>query len=84
MDGHVFATTFFGPTQWPTDLPGQLALFAVDFANNTCRSRAGSPAAPCGSEGAFRGRSLAGSPSDMADRLRIHADLAAVGLALRP
>jgi hypothetical protein len=30
------------------------------------------------------GRCLAGSPSDTADRLRIHADIAAAGLALRP
>jgi hypothetical protein len=67
-----------------SDLPGQLALFAVDFANDTCRRHSSSPAAPCGSEGTFRGRCFAGSPSDTADRQRIHADLAAVGLALRP
>ena len=67
-----------------SDLPGQLALFAVDFANNTCRRRSDSLTAPCGLEGTFRGRCLAGSPSDTADRQRIHADLAAVGLALRP
>jgi hypothetical protein len=29
-----------------SDLPGQLALFAVDFANDTCRRRPGSLAAP--------------------------------------
>jgi hypothetical protein len=67
-----------------SDLPGQLALFAVDFANDTFRRHTSSPAAPCGSEGTFRGRCFAGSPSDTADRQRIHADLAAVGLALRP
>ncbi len=69
-----------------SDLPGQLALFAVDFASDTsdCCRRTSSPAAPCGLEGASRGRCLAGSPSDTADRQRIHADLAAVGLALRP
>jgi hypothetical protein len=66
------------------DLPGQLAFFAVDSASDTCRRRTGSPTAPCGLEGAFRGRCLAGPPSATADRQRIHADLAAVGLALRP
>jgi hypothetical protein len=67
-----------------SELPGHLALFAVDFASNTCRRRAGPPAPPCGLEGAFRGRCIAGSFSDLADRQRIHADIAAVGLALRP
>jgi hypothetical protein len=67
-----------------SDLPGQLALFAVDFASDTCRRRTSPLAAPCGLEGAFRGRCLAGPPSDTADHQRIHADLATVGLALRP
>jgi hypothetical protein len=67
-----------------SDLPGHLALFAVDFAINTCRRITSPFAAPCGLAGAFQGRCLAGPPSDTADRQSIHADLAAVGLALRP
>ncbi len=39
---------------------------------------------PCGREGFFRGRCLAVSPADQAERARIHAELQAVGLALLP
>jgi hypothetical protein len=66
-----------------SDVAGQLALFAVDFSPQSSRLRTEPVAPPCGSEAAFRGRCLAGSPDDIADRQRIHAELAAVALALR-
>ena len=62
----------------------ELSALVVALSSDGCRRRSGSLTAPCGLEGTFRGRCLAGSPSDTADRQRIHADLAAVGLALRP
>ena len=66
-----------------SDVDGELAIFAVDFSQHATRLRPDLPAPPCGAEAAFRGRCLAGSPLDQAERARIHAELAAVGLALR-
>jgi hypothetical protein len=67
-----------------SDVAGHVALFAVDFAPASARHRTAPVFPPCGREGAFRGRNLAGSTTDLADRQRIHDELAAVGLALRP
>ena len=65
------------------DVAGELAIFAVDFAAHSTRTRT-SPASPsCGHDARFRGRDPCGSPHDTAERARIHAELAAVGLALR-
>ena len=65
------------------DVAGELAIFAVDFAAHSSRTRA-SPVSPsCGHDTRFRGRDPRGSPHDTAERARIHAELAAVGLALR-
>ena len=65
------------------DVAGELALFAVDFAATSSRTRLSPPMPPCGREACFRGRDPLGSPYDQAERARIHAELAAVGLALR-
>ncbi len=66
-----------------SDAAGELAIFPVDFTANTTRSRS-TPAAPsCGHDAFFRGRDPAGSPHDQEERARIHAELAALGLALR-
>ncbi len=65
-----------------SDAAGELAIFAVDFSPWSNRSRA-SPNPPCGREGQFRGRDPRGSPLDHEDRLRIRAQLAQLGLALR-
>jgi hypothetical protein len=69
------------------DVAGELAIFAVDFAAHSSRTRA-SPVSPsCGHDTRFRGRDPRGidadPPHDTAERARIHAELAAVGLALR-
>ena len=72
-------------SQLGSDVEGELAIFAVDFAPVSSRTRSSTPSPPCGREAAFRGRPLSGgSPADQAERARIHADLQAVGLALRP
>ena len=65
------------------DVAGDIAIFAVDFAAHSFRSRASPPVPSCGRDGLFRGRDPAGSPHDQAERARIHAELAALGLALR-
>ena len=65
------------------DVAGELAIFAVDFAALSSRTRAVPASPPCGSAACFRGRDPLGSPHDRAERARIHAELAAVGLALR-
>ena len=63
-------------SQLGSDVEGELA---------SSRSRSLAPSPPCGREAAFRGRPLSGgSPIDQAERARIHADLQAVGQALRP
>jgi hypothetical protein len=67
-----------------SDFDGELAIFAVDFAPHSSRTRTASCRPPCGREADFRGRCLAGSTADQAERARIHAELQAVGLALRP
>ena len=67
-----------------SDVDGELAIFAVDFASCSSRSRAVPCSPPCGHETDFRGRCPTGSPADQAERARIHAELRAVGLALRP
>jgi hypothetical protein len=65
------------------DVAGELAIFAVDFAAHSSRPRASPPSPSCGHVASFRGRDPLGSPHDRAERARIHAELAAVGLALR-
>ena len=67
-----------------SDAAGELAIFAVDFSADSSRTRATQPAPPCGGEADFRGRPAAGSPHDQAERRRIHDELAAANLALRP
>jgi hypothetical protein len=59
-------------------------LFAVDFASSTSPSSAPPLATSCGSDTAFRGRPLLGSLHDQAERARIHQELHAVNLALKP
>ena len=71
------------PARLDSDVAGELAIFAVDFAPYSTRTRASPCSPPCGREGVFRGRCLVGSPADQAERARIHAELQAVGLALR-
>ena len=72
-------------SQLGSDVEGELAIFAVDFAPVSSRSRSLAPSPPCDRAAAFRGRPLSGgSPADQAERARIHADLQAVGQALRP
>jgi hypothetical protein len=65
------------------DTAGELAIFAVDFTANTTRSRSTPVAPSCDHDALFRGRDPAGSPQDQEERSRIHAELAALGLALR-
>ena len=58
-----------------SDAACNLAVFPVDFWANRTRTR-GEPCTPgCGSEALFRGRPLAGSVEDQADRARIHSEL---------
>jgi hypothetical protein len=61
-----------------------LALFAVDFASSASPSPAPPLASSCGSDTAFRGRPLLGSLHDQTERARIHQELHAVNLALKP
>jgi hypothetical protein len=67
-----------------SDTAGELAIFAVDFSADSSRNRAAPPAPPCGHEAEHRGRPTAGSPHDQSERRRIHEELAAAQLALRP
>jgi hypothetical protein len=67
-----------------SDSPGELAIFAVDFAPHAAWHPASSCLPPCGHEGDYRGRPILGSTTDQADRARIHAEIAATYLALRP
>ena len=67
-----------------SDAAGELAIFAVDFSTDSSRTRATQPAPPCGGEADFRGRPATGAPHDQAERRRIHDELAAANLALRP
>jgi hypothetical protein len=61
-----------------------LALFAVDFASSASPPPAPPLAPSCGSDTASRGRPLLGSLHDQAERARIHQELHAVNLALKP
>ena len=61
-----------------SDVDGELAIFAVDFAEHAVRTRPQATSPHCGSEHAYRGRPLLGSLADQAERARIHADLHAV------
>ncbi len=61
-----------------------LALFAVDFASSASPRHASPWVPSCGSDTAFRGRPLLGSLHDQAERARIHLELHAVNLALKP
>ena len=56
---------------------------AVDFTRYSTRAYLAHCPPACGGELAFRGRPLAGSPADTAERARIHEELDRVGLALR-
>jgi hypothetical protein len=71
--------------QTPTDsdVAGEPAVFAVDFAPYASRSPTTAYPPGCGMEARFRGRSLLGSPSDQAERARIRAEILSVGLSLR-
>jgi hypothetical protein len=71
-------------SQLGSDAEGELAIFAVDFATLSSRARSTLPSPPCGCAAVFRGRPPGGSPVDQAERARIHQELQAVGLALRP
>ena len=71
-------------SQLGSDAEGELAIFAVDFATLSSRARSALPSPPCGCAAVFRGRPPGGSPVDQAERARIHQELQAVGLALRP
>ena len=66
-----------------SDVAGELAVFAVDFAPYASRSPTSASPPGCGMEARFRGRSLLGSPSDQAERARIRAEILSVGLSLR-
>jgi hypothetical protein len=66
-----------------SDVAGELAVFAVDFAPYASRSPTTASPPGCGMEARFRGRSLLGSPSDQAERARIRAEILSVGLSLR-
>ncbi len=72
------------PARLDSDVGGELAIIAVDFAPYSSRTRASPCSPPCGREGDFRGRCPMGSLADQAKCARIHAELQAVGLALRP
>ncbi len=71
-------------SQLGSDAEGELAIFAVDFAPFSSRVRPASPSPLCGGAVAFRGRPPGGSSVDQAERARIHQELQALGLALRP
>ena len=77
-DGYLRVRTQPGAAD-DSDVPGELAIFAVDFSVWSTRHRSTSPAPPCGQEYAFRGRDPLGSPSDQEDRRRIGAGLANLG-----
>jgi hypothetical protein len=65
-----------------SDVTGELAVFAVDFAPYASRSLTTAYPPGCGMEARFRRRSLLGSPSDQAKRARIRAEILSVGLSL--
>ena len=48
-----------------SDVDGELAIFAVDFAEHAVRTRPQATSPPCGSEHAYRGRPLLGSHEDL-------------------
>jgi hypothetical protein len=58
-----------------SDVPGELAIFAVDFSPWSYRRRPDAPLLPCGMEACFRGRDPCCSPTDQADRQRIRAEM---------
>ena len=58
-----------------SDAACNLAVFPVDFWANKTRTRGDSCVPGCGSEALFRGRPLAGSVEDQADRARILSEL---------
>ncbi len=66
-----------------SDVAGELAIFAVDFAPYPSRSPTTAYPPGCGMETRFCGRCLLGSPSDQAERARILVEILSVGQALR-
>jgi len=58
-----------------SDAAGNLAIFPVDFWGGKSRLRGDSCVPRYGSEATFRGRPLAGSVEDQADRARILSEL---------
>ena len=82
-DGVGYVRVRRQPSSPDSDVAGELAVFAVDFAANSSRTRSDPVAPSCGHDASFRGRDPAGSPHDQEERARIHAELAALGLALR-
>jgi len=71
--------------QTPTDsdVAGELAIFAVDFALYASRSPTNAYPSGCGMEARFRGRCLLGSPSDQAKHAWILTVILSVGKSLR-
>jgi hypothetical protein len=67
-----------------SDVHGELAIFAVDFAPFSSRKRDSLCVPPCGKESLLRGRPLLGSLADQAERSRIHAEIMKLGDTLRP
>ena len=83
LDGVGYVRVRKQQTSPDADVSGELAIFPVDFSAHTTRSRTTPVAPSCGLDDSFRGRDPAGSPHDQSERSRIHAELAALGLALR-
>ena len=81
-DGYIRVRRQSAPLD--SDVEGELAIFAVDFAPQSTRRRLDPCAPPCGAATSFRGRSPLGSADDQAERARIHAEILALGTALRP
>ncbi len=66
-----------------SNVAGELAIFAVDFAPYASRSLTITCSTGCRMEACFCGRCLLGSQADQAERARIHAKLLSVGQSLR-
>ena len=81
-DGYI--RTRRQPAPLDSDVEGELAIFAVDFAPHSTRHRLNPCAPPCGAAASFRGRSPLGSADDQTERAHIHAEILALGTSLRP
>ena len=67
-------------SQLGSDVEGELAIFAVDFAPFSSRVRSTPPSSPCGCAAAFRGRPLGGSTADQAELFGCTDLLAELGI----